>query len=1365
MHYGDPFGKQEPLAALRLGLLWGVVLAGIALAVLTGCGFTGSVTAPQAPVALRGTVHGGQQPVSGSSVQLYAAGISGVGSTAQPLLGNPVQSDDDGSFSIPASYRCPSASSQIYVVARGGSPGLPSGDDNPALALTAMLGPCDSLSASAPIYVNEVTTIGSVWPVAAYMKSPSEIGSASNDPDFLAAVSSVNQFVDPADGSSPGTATPTSYFNQSSKLYSLAEVLAKCVDSPGGSAGDGSPCGMLFSLATPSGAGSPADTMTAAMRIAQNPDENVTGIYDQVAGPSFFQPVLTAAPPDWTLKLSHPVAAPSISLASGTYVGNQEVTISDATAGSTIYYTTDGTVPTASSPVYSGALSIAVSSTIQAIAVVGDSQSSISSSTLTITATHPPTQLAFRQQPSNALTQATISPAVQVVLEDTNGIPVSAAMNPVTLALSGGAGLGGTLTATPHNGIATFSNLTVGTAGSYTLSATSPSLTSATSTSFTISAPGSGTAPSPVKLAFLQQPSNALTQATISPAVRVVVEDTNGNTVAAATNRITLALIGGSGLGGTLTVIPQNGIATFSNLTVSTAGSYTLSATSPTLTSAASTSFTISAPGSDTPSPVKLAFLRQPSNAVTQATISPAVQVVVQDTSGNTVPAAANPVTLALIGGSGLGGTLTVIPQNGIATFSNLTVSTAGSYTLSATSTGLTSAASTSFTISQSSTGSTPISVALTPGSVTLAPSQTQAFTASVSGTSNQDVAWSLSPAVGSISAAGLYMAPTAVPSSALVTITATSVLDPTQSASATITIVPPAHAATYYVDNSCANNGNGTAPTCAASSGGAGPFNSIANAQSAVTGNQSGNSLLLKAGDTFREQYVIPAYGTSGNPFTIGAYGTGTAPIINGANLVTSWSATNTGSYYAPEPSTSALGVGSLQVFEDGTRLTQETAGVSSLAPGQWYLDTSNGQISVYTITGDNPSGHKMEVSVRQDCIENGEYADYVAVQNLTAQNAAWVGVTLNNYWQAIHYISITGVTAENNYGNGINVYGSPGSGHPISNVAISGNTTSGNGGAGIDVWTDGNTISNVSITGNIGHDDVWNPSAAPNSPNGEIHVYGPTLSGLTVEDNLAYNAGSALPDFKAYPNLRDIGSGIYIDTVPGNAVIAYNQVYNNNDDGIALEDTQGAALYGNVSYNNGVAGFTNFRLSSSNLWYNNTAYGNKIGFQVWGGMTPTAAGMVNNQFKNNIAYNNTVNALQATGGGENDGTDGYGNIYIYNDFGQQASGFIQWGSGVYYSTYSSWEAATGNCGSTGCSHSVETNPVFVNTSTNNFALASSSPTIDAGLNLGSAYEYGLDPGSTWPGNLILDNQNNYGSGWDIGAYVYTGTPPPLSR
>jgi hypothetical protein len=100
-----------------------------------------------------------------------------------------------------------------------------------------------------------------------------------------------------------------------------------------------------------------------------------------------------------------------------------------------------------------------------------------------------------------------------------------------------------------------------------------------------------------------------------------------------------------------------------------------------------------------TTTPVKLAFVVQPSNAFTETPISPAVQVAIQDASGNTVMADTDPVTLALAGGSGLGGTLTVTPQKGVAVFSNLTLSTAGSYTLSATSSGLTSATSSSFTI------------------------------------------------------------------------------------------------------------------------------------------------------------------------------------------------------------------------------------------------------------------------------------------------------------------------------------------------------------------------------------------------------------------------------------------------------------------------------------------------------------------------------------------------------------------------------------------------------------------------------------------------------------------------------------------
>jgi Chitobiase/beta-hexosaminidase C-terminal domain/Pectate lyase superfamily protein len=479
--------SQHLPATERYPILLGVMLIAMTLALVTGCGSSGSVTPP---VALAGSVQGGHGPVSGASVQLYVASSVGLGAVALPLLQKAVASDSNGNFSIPAEYSCPSASSAIYVVASGGSASSSAGE-NSALMLTAMLGPCSGLAALGSVSVNEVTTVGSVWPLAHYFTSPTNLGSASNDTTFLNAVSSIPEFINLAQGSSPGTPTSTSSFAENNKLYSLADVLAACVSSSGGKAGDGSPCGDLFSMASSSGGSAPTDTMTAAIQIAQNPDNNVAGIYDLVKGSAAFEPTVTAAPSDWTLPLSYAVATPSISPVTGTYTATQDVTISDATQGSTIYYTTNGTVPTSSSNVYTGPISIAVSSTVEAIAVLTGSSSGVASSTITITAGSsaplPPAKLAFVQQPTSALTGATISPAVTVAVEDSNGNPVTSATNPVTLALVGGTGLGGTLTATPQNGAATFSNLTASTAGTYTLSASSPSLTSATSTSFTIS--------------------------------------------------------------------------------------------------------------------------------------------------------------------------------------------------------------------------------------------------------------------------------------------------------------------------------------------------------------------------------------------------------------------------------------------------------------------------------------------------------------------------------------------------------------------------------------------------------------------------------------------------------------------------------------------------------------------------------------------------------------------------------------------------------------------------------------------------------------------------------------------------------------
>lgn len=70
----------------------------------------------------------------------------------------------------------------------------------------------------------------------------------------------------------------------------------------------------------------------------------------------------------FVFNLGPPEPAPAFSLVAGTYSSTQTVTISDSDANAIIHYTIDGSIPTASSPVYSGPLSISSSQTLRAIA-------------------------------------------------------------------------------------------------------------------------------------------------------------------------------------------------------------------------------------------------------------------------------------------------------------------------------------------------------------------------------------------------------------------------------------------------------------------------------------------------------------------------------------------------------------------------------------------------------------------------------------------------------------------------------------------------------------------------------------------------------------------------------------------------------------------------------------------------------------------------------------------------------------------------------------------------------------------------------------------------------------------------------------
>src|SRR6266481_2169792 len=220
-----------------------------------------------------------------------------------------------------------------------------------------------------------------------------------------------------------------------------------------------------------------------------------------------------------------------------------------------------------------------------------------------------------------------------------------------------------------------------------TVTATYPDIPASTQKFFPVTAIVTVT---PSQLAFTTQPANGTAGSPLAN-VAVSVEDANGNVVPGSTASVTISSTPG-GVGGTTTVAAVNGVATFSNLVFTKAGSYTLTAASTGLTGATSNSLTIAA-GAATMS----AYTTPPANGTAASPLANVV-VSVEDANGNVVPGSTASITITSTP-AGVSGTTTVTAVNGVATFSNLVFTKSGSYTLTSAGTGLTSATSNSFTI------------------------------------------------------------------------------------------------------------------------------------------------------------------------------------------------------------------------------------------------------------------------------------------------------------------------------------------------------------------------------------------------------------------------------------------------------------------------------------------------------------------------------------------------------------------------------------------------------------------------------------------------------------------------------------------
>jgi len=290
---------------------------------LTGCSFNPGATT-SAPVTLpisagkvTGIVMGGQQPVGNVALQLYAVGTTGYGSAAMPLLtAGAVTTTPSGNFNLP-SFTCPTANSLVYLVGTGGQP-IAAANGNPAvtnnnLALMVGLGACSTIT-SQFIDMNEITTVAAMWALSPFMTGIAYIGSSStNSTGIQNAFTAINSIVNTSTGAvlTSTTGLPANETLPADEINTLADIIAYCVNSGGGSASDttdghsnGTNCGKLFYLA---GGTSTTDTITAAMNIAQNPARNVAYLNDLRDASAPFQSTLdiNSPPSAWTIMISY----------------------------------------------------------------------------------------------------------------------------------------------------------------------------------------------------------------------------------------------------------------------------------------------------------------------------------------------------------------------------------------------------------------------------------------------------------------------------------------------------------------------------------------------------------------------------------------------------------------------------------------------------------------------------------------------------------------------------------------------------------------------------------------------------------------------------------------------------------------------------------------------------------------------------------------------------------------------------------------------------------------------------------------------------------------------------------------------------
>ena len=338
---------------------------------LTGCGLavgpnaantglaTGSGSTTSGPSTARamlgGEVFGGQQPITGAAVTLWAAGTSGTYGTKATSVAT-TTTDSNGNFGFNTAGVSPCTTGQyLYITATGGNPGV-GATNQYAAVMAALPTPCNAGTAGTFVVVNEATTVASVTALQQFMSispggSPAwAIGAPSANVAGMAnAFAQVGNLVSITTGAStPTTATATlnsvtyttTITPDSAKIYTLADILAACINTAGNST-----CTNLFADTTPTGSPAPTDTIQVAYYLATNaggvnlPNNSTSEptylATTYIPGTGIPFPSYNASPTDWTIDVKWTGTTGTTTAASVAIDGSGNIWTSSLTSSTT----------------------------------------------------------------------------------------------------------------------------------------------------------------------------------------------------------------------------------------------------------------------------------------------------------------------------------------------------------------------------------------------------------------------------------------------------------------------------------------------------------------------------------------------------------------------------------------------------------------------------------------------------------------------------------------------------------------------------------------------------------------------------------------------------------------------------------------------------------------------------------------------------------------------------------------------------------------------------------------------------------------------------------------------------------------------